>query len=185
MVTIMFVDGDLVPQSTSNMPNKHITIKFRFKFKQKSIAEAVSKEKRCISTILQPPFQPGNNIVQMPLQCDSSLFLSGFQLRQLRSTVSQSHHRRYSSKNKRKRCNASRKNKYNKNVYKTDSSGKSSMPWSIYDKVLYSVLRLSFGTDFYIFTSFAIALLLHLQLREGINNLFLSVENANSNSLAG
>ena len=131
MVTIMFVDGDLVPQSTSNMPNKHITIKFRFKFKQKSIAEAVSKEKRCISTILQPPFQPGNNIVQMPLQCDSSLFLSGFQLRQLRSTVSQSHHRRYSSKNKRKRCNASRKNKYNKNVYKTISSGKSSIPHTI------------------------------------------------------
>ena len=127
----MFVDGDLVPQSTSNMPNKHITIKFRFKFKQKSIAEAVSKEKRCISTILQPPFQPGNNIVQMPLQCDSSLFLSGFQLRQLRSTVSQSHHRRYSSKNKRKRCNASRKKKYKKKVYKTNSPGKSSRPGSI------------------------------------------------------
>ena len=134
MVTIMFVDGDLVPQSTSNMPNKHITIKFRFKFKQKSIAEAVSKEKGCISTILpfQPSlFQPGNNIVQMLLQCDSSLFLSGFQLRHLRSKVSQCHHRRYSSKNKRKRCNASRKKKYNKEVYKTHCPGKSSMPISI------------------------------------------------------
>ena len=134
MVTIMFVDGDLVPQSTSNMPNKHITIKFRFKFKQKSIVEAVSKEKRCISTILpfQPYlFQPGNNIVQMLLQCDSSLFLSGFQLRHLRSKVTQSHHRRYSSKNKRKRCNASRKKKYKKKVYKTNSPGKSSRPGSI------------------------------------------------------
>ena len=134
MVTIMFVDGDLVPQSTSKMPNKHITIKFRFKFKQKSSAEAVSKEKRCISTILpfQPYlFQPGNNIVQMLLQCDSSLFLSGFQPRQLRSKVSQNHHRRYSSKNKRKRCNASRKKKCNKKDYKTNSPGKSSMPTSI------------------------------------------------------
>lgn len=134
MVTIMFVDGDLVPHSTSKMPNKHITIKFRFKFKQKSIVEAVSKEKGCISTILpfQPfLFQPGNNIVQMLLQCDSSLFLSGFHLRQLRSKVSQSHHRRYSSENTRKRCNASGKKKYNKKVYKTNSPGNSSMPTSI------------------------------------------------------
>ena len=131
MVTIMFVDGDLVPQSTSNMPNKHITIKFRFKFKQKPIAEAVSKEKRCISIIRQPPFQPGNNIVQMFLQCDSSLFLSGSELRQLMSKVSQSHHRRYSSKNKRKRCNTSRKKKFIKKVYKTNASRKSSIPSSV------------------------------------------------------
>ena len=79
MVIIMYVDGDLVPQSTTKMPRENNTVKYYFKFRQKSWRQS-SKDRHCqsITKSSVPMFHPINDFLKMSLSCDTSLNLSEF-----------------------------------------------------------------------------------------------------------
>jgi hypothetical protein len=71
----MSVDGDLVAQSTTNMPRERI-IKRHFKFKQKSFKENSQDGNRSMSALRLHPKHTSNSIAKMSLQNDTSFYLS-------------------------------------------------------------------------------------------------------------
>ena len=73
----MYVDGDLVPQSTTKMPREHNIAKRYFKFREKSWRQSSKYRHHPIirrSTLHK--FHASNDFLKMSLQCDTSLYLS-------------------------------------------------------------------------------------------------------------
>jgi hypothetical protein len=81
MVMIMYVDGDLVPQSTTKMPREHNIAKRYFKFKEKSWRQSSKYRHHPIlrrSSLHE--FHASNDFLRMSLPCDTSLYLSDSKL---------------------------------------------------------------------------------------------------------
>ena len=104
MVTIMSVDGDLVPQSTTKMPRENNTVKRYFKFRQKSWRQS-SKDRhyQSITKSSVPIFHPINDFLKMSLSCDTSLYLSEFTKLRKSSSLINIKQKEYKQKRQRTR----------------------------------------------------------------------------------
>ena len=82
----MYVNGDLVQQSTSKMPRKSNTIKYHCKFKQKSVegsSEEGNQSQFDISALRIHHIHPNNKIDNMLSQCDISFHSSEYKLQRI------------------------------------------------------------------------------------------------------
>ena len=103
MVMIMYVDGDLVQQSTTKMPREHNTVKRYFKFRQKSRRQS-SKERHhsFITRTSLHELHPSNDFLKMSLPCDTSLYLSECKLQKFSRLIKQKQYKQNKQKTRKR-----------------------------------------------------------------------------------